>query len=246
MTIRWLAIAAAAGCLVEPKPRPVGCDSSGNDDDGDGIADACDDCPGTPDPGQLDSDGDGVGDACDPNPTTAGDYLVRFVSFTEPDIAALWAIPAGGWGFGASAMTTTSNDGLATWTLSQPSPPYTFEARIVLAAPIAIGVVSLFVDVHANAGNGCEIEGFAGTDSLNLFNGSDNPVALAAGVAPGAPAGLWATVQPGVLRCDYDDGTAAEHRSVAATVTLVPNTPFGIRNHTESFSVDSVALYAVR
>jgi hypothetical protein len=44
-----------------------------NMSDGDGIGDACDNCPAVPNPGQEDSDADGVGDACDncpavPNP----------------------------------------------------------------------------------------------------------------------------------------------------------------------------------
>jgi hypothetical protein len=39
--------------------------SGAPDADGDGIADAADDCPGVADPMQLDADGDGVGDACD-------------------------------------------------------------------------------------------------------------------------------------------------------------------------------------
>ena len=35
------------------------------DADGDGVADAVDNCPAVANPGQADSDGDGVGDACD-------------------------------------------------------------------------------------------------------------------------------------------------------------------------------------
>jgi len=35
------------------------------DTDGDGVADALDNCPQDPNPGQADTDGDGVGDACD-------------------------------------------------------------------------------------------------------------------------------------------------------------------------------------
>jgi len=35
------------------------------DEDGDGVCDLRDLCPGEPDPGQQDSDGDGLGDACD-------------------------------------------------------------------------------------------------------------------------------------------------------------------------------------
>jgi hypothetical protein len=49
------------------------------DGDGDGIADASDDCPTIADPAQADSDGDGIGDACDPctGPATiAGARLV--------------------------------------------------------------------------------------------------------------------------------------------------------------------------
>ncbi len=40
------------------------------DTDGDGVADAQDNCPYVPNPDQMDSDGDGIGDACDQCPDT--------------------------------------------------------------------------------------------------------------------------------------------------------------------------------
>ena len=52
---------AADDCPRVPNPDQ-------RDTDGDGIGDACDDCPLTPNPDQADADGDGVGDACDDCP----------------------------------------------------------------------------------------------------------------------------------------------------------------------------------
>jgi len=40
---------------------------TGADSDGDGIPDACDNCPSVYNPDQSDTDGDGIGDACDPD-----------------------------------------------------------------------------------------------------------------------------------------------------------------------------------
>jgi hypothetical protein len=42
------------------------------DDDTDGVADACDNCPHTANPDQADSDGDGIGDACESSPPVGG------------------------------------------------------------------------------------------------------------------------------------------------------------------------------
>lgn len=62
----------------------------GHDEDGDGIDDACDDCPTVIDPSQEDTGdaaartmGDGVGDACDPAPALGGDAIVLFQPFLD-------------------------------------------------------------------------------------------------------------------------------------------------------------------
>src|SRR5262245_52413275 len=53
-------------------PGTDSADPNVDDSDGDGIADAADDCPSIPNPEQIDSDHDGTGDVCDPCPLTPG------------------------------------------------------------------------------------------------------------------------------------------------------------------------------
>jgi hypothetical protein len=63
---------------------------TGHDEDGDFIADGCDNCPTVPNVDQLDIEevvngaiADGVGDACDPRPTRAGDSIAFFDACTQ-------------------------------------------------------------------------------------------------------------------------------------------------------------------
>lgn len=52
-------------------PPPPTCNEShagSPDSDGDGLVDACDNCPSNANADQADADGDGMGDACDPAP----------------------------------------------------------------------------------------------------------------------------------------------------------------------------------
>lgn len=56
---------------------------SGHDEDGDGIIDADDRCPMTPDVTNADGDGDGVGDICDSEPTLARQTWTYFSAMNE-------------------------------------------------------------------------------------------------------------------------------------------------------------------
>jgi hypothetical protein len=93
-SIVLLALAACGRLQFEavretpPPDASAECTGTGNDDDGDGIVDACDGCPSRPDPAQLDADQDAVGDACDPSPLA--DRISVFDPFLGSTLAARW------------------------------------------------------------------------------------------------------------------------------------------------------------
>ena len=93
--------------------------SNARDEDGDGVANDIDDCPGIYDLQQHDTDGDGVGDLCDPHPVVPIDRFVDTTYFDDnlgcwiPDQIANWSV--------ANGSVTTPVTGPATMSLEYTS-----------------------------------------------------------------------------------------------------------------------------
>src|SRR5690242_3617777 len=110
---------ALAGCnavfgLESTSLRGSGCwdpTRIDHDEDGDGIADGCDNCPSLPNGDQGDADLDGVGDACDPRPSVDRDALVFFDGFAPADPA--WSAQTFGnatWTYGDDVVIASVNN----------------------------------------------------------------------------------------------------------------------------------------
>jgi hypothetical protein len=132
-----VAAVGAAGCN-----QILGIDSThlpdalvpGTDEDGDGIANDVDNCPGIPNTDQLDSDGDHVGDVCDPHPTTPGDEIALKEFF---EIAPYSFVPdqPTNWMLGGGMVTTTAAPDATDATLSL--------ARVAKSPTLEIGFTLL-------------------------------------------------------------------------------------------------------
>jgi hypothetical protein len=173
--MRWVLVLAIAGCghtAATPDANP-------DDLDGDGIANASDNCPHTFNPDQHDEDGDGVGDVCDNCPAVAnpsqadttetaiplqladgvGDACDLRPALSGDQMAAFYPFynptrdaswTAAGWMVASDTATTT---GAATWTAPKNQPWYyglALELRFTSIDWIdATGSVSLSIDGDA-------------------------------------------------------------------------------------------------
>lgn len=166
----------ASGCLAF---APVG-DGDGLDpvdEDGDGVANDADNCPGVFNPDQRDAmesaaggSPDGGGDACDPRPDRGGDRVVMFEPFN--DGYPSWLTQGGEWIDATGEVAQLADSGRAT--LYLPPTPFervAIETRAIIDAVApggGAGPVARYNPgfVIAETGVGC----LEGRDSLELID----------------------------------------------------------------------------
>ncbi|HEY5926640.1 MAG TPA: thrombospondin type 3 repeat-containing protein, partial [Kofleriaceae bacterium] len=127
-------------------------------EDADTFGDACDLCPPATD--NTDGDGDGVGDACDPNPTVGGDRIVVFESF-DSGIPAGWTANGNYTTSGGKLLSTVSDGNQNTLVMpAMTSTRQTMYAQMTLTGIVsgqsggALGIVDRF-DTNASVGVMC-------------------------------------------------------------------------------------------
>ena len=139
MWMRWLALLALGGCTqvfgLEKTELGHPCWDTAqgpHDDDGDGIVDGCDICPGIADPEQRDDDFDNVGDACDPHPGTA-DRIAFFDPFAGAQLDVRWQPygAQGSWEIGGDMLTQTVLESVTTLILHEPFERPTFSITMM-------------------------------------------------------------------------------------------------------------------
>lgn len=253
---RWPAAAwlLACGCdvvfRIDEVPSPPTCaEATSHDEDGDGVHDACDVCPGIPDD-QADGDGDGVGDACDPDPTTA-QHIVLFESFAEPGAASAWQVQSGAWMFETDAVAFTSQQaGYSVLTAgARPAPPERIEVGLTLDSVMA-GQGGLFM-IYGDKDVPCGVLHYtSASDVVRVEDNSGSSVNmetdLGAPLHDGQRLRVTDDYTPGTsVHCTVTDRDSGASAVARVMLDAVPEDHLGLKATTLGLHVEYVAVYAM-
>lgn len=115
---------------------PDAADADQADEDGDAVGDACDVCPEQADPQQADQDGDHIGDLCDPFPQLPGDVRLLFEPFNDPAHLDRFTSKNGEWAIDGGALHQRNpgfTDGLLLTVATFPAPTTVRTSAVVTA-----------------------------------------------------------------------------------------------------------------
>ena len=228
---------------------PLTCEQlTSHDEDHDGIVDACDDCPGIPNPDQGDIDKDGVGDACDPSAMT-NEHIAWFESFAETDVQNAWQLQKGTWAFDGESVvydSLTFADYAKLAAMTRPKPPYTVEVGATIdQIEEQGGAIEVFGDDDVPCG--VLRHSTSDTDVVRVDENAgmhNNEL----GIDPmyvGQRLRITMTYDPTTsVICRFADRDT--HKSGVVTLQLhdIPVTNFGLANERIPSHIEYIAVYA--
>lgn len=165
-----------------PEAELVSCPQGNGDpdEDGDGVANASDDCPGIANPDQADGDTDGVGDACDPHPARSGDRIA-FAAYFIDGIDTEWTPDSPtSWLTANCATSNTITGAVLVADLGDAASLPAIEIRYV-ATEFQSGTASLRIGLQPTSGPGvaCHVDYNEGVFGLFLNSSLVRPETVA-------------------------------------------------------------------
>ena len=209
VVIAW-ALALVSACATFHPAEVCGT----HDEDGDGIADGCDNCPGFANPNQDNDDDDALGDECDPR-ASGPNELVLFEPFVE---LGQWAPRTGTWTQqGDEVVFTPASDLDTTRHTLAFAPPFPAASTLVLEYVVRIledfrGDASIAVAIGNNGtveGVTCGLSRVVEIDRIEVRQPQTTDTrVLDAPLVAGSRHRVIMAIDGADMKCALDDGNA--------------------------------------